>query len=97
MTAKKTFPTLCPSCGGGLHVHTLHCAACDTTISGCYRIPAIMQLRPDEQHFVEQFLLSSGSLKEMARQMSLSYPTVRNLLDEIIDKLKKIEEYESTR
>ena len=41
--------------------------------------------------FVIDFIKSSGSLKDMAKSMGVSYPTVRNILDELIDKLIKIE------
>ena len=34
-----------------------------------------------------EFVKASGSLKEMASILNVSYPTVRNRLDEIIDKL----------
>jgi hypothetical protein len=94
MSTKKLFPTICPSCGEELHVHALHCAACDTTISSDYRIPALLRLAPEQQRFVAEFIKCSGSLKEMSVQMGLSYPTVRNLLDAIIENLKNLESYE---
>ena len=50
-----------------------------------------MQLEVDEQEFVLQFLINSGSLKEMANQMGKSYPTVRNRLDDLIQKIKSYE------
>ncbi|MFP4663750.1 MAG: DUF2089 family protein [Bacteroidales bacterium] len=42
-------------------------------------------LPPDVQAFIIAFVKNSGSLKKMAKAMSLSYPTVRNRLDEIIE------------
>lgn len=92
---KKIFPTVCPSCGQELQVKSLHCGACDTTITGEYRLSPFMRLAPDEQHFLLEFIKSSGSLKEMAAMLSLSYPTVRNKLDAIIENLKRLEEHES--
>ena len=38
------------------------------------------------------FVLSSGSLKEMALRYRVSYPTVRNRLDELIERLANINE-----
>jgi hypothetical protein len=46
---------------------------------------------PEDQSFILEFIKSSGSLKEMARLLRLSYPTVRNRLDEIIERLKQTE------
>ena len=92
MTTKKIFPTLCPSCGGVLSVKSLHCAECDTTVQGEFAIHPILRLSAEEQQFVTAFIKCSGSLKQMAADMGLSYPTVRNILDEIIEKLKNYEE-----
>lgn len=85
-------PLNCPSCQTRLGISKMHCPSCGTEISGDYDIPRLMRLSPREVAFAEAFIVSSGSLKEMARLMEVSYPTVRNLLDEIIDKLKKMEE-----
>jgi len=41
--------------------------------------------------FIVEFVKSSGSLKDMARQLGVSYPTVRNMLDEIIEKLNNMD------
>jgi hypothetical protein len=89
---EKKMPLDCPSCGTRLGISKMHCAGCGTEVSGDYDIPRLMRLSPREVAFAEAFIASSGSLKEMARRMEVSYPTVRNLLDEIIDKLKKMEE-----
>jgi hypothetical protein len=51
-------------------------------------LPVLAALSADEQQFILDFVRSSGSLKEMARQRSLSYPTVRNYLDDLIAKLQ---------
>jgi hypothetical protein len=88
---EKKMPLDCPSCGTRLRIEKMHCPECDTTVTGDYDIPRLMRLAPREIAFVEDFVASSGSLKEMARRMEVSYPTVRNLLDEIIDKLKNME------
>lgn len=42
--------------------------------------------------FIKKFLLSSGSLKEIARQYDVSYPTVRLRLDRLIQKIRISEE-----
>lgn len=85
---EKKMPLDCPSCGTRLGISKMHCPGCGTEVSGDYDIPRLMRLSPREVEFVEAFVTSSGSLKEMARRMEVSYPTVRNLLDEIIGKLK---------
>ena len=51
----------------------------------------LSRLTEKEQQFIVDFIKSSGSLKDMAKSMGVSYPTVRNVLDDLIDKLNKIE------
>ena len=48
-------------------------------------------LSDDDIGFIKRFVLSSGSLKEMASQYSVSYPTVRRRLDRVIAKISAIE------
>jgi hypothetical protein len=87
---KPKLPIHCPSCSETLSVSQLSCGHCQTSISGNYSLPVLLQLTEEEQQFVLNFFLSSGSLKEMASQMGISYPTVRNKLDDMIEKVKTI-------
>jgi len=91
---KKMLPSLCPSCQSQLKVKKMNCENCGTELSGLYDFPAIVCLPQDDQTFILKFVKCSGSLKDMAKQLNLSYPTVRNILDEIIEKLEKIENRE---
>ena len=85
-------PTVCPSCYEQLRVERLKCGNCQTEVSGLYDLPVPARLTPQEQEFIIAFICSSGSLKEMAKYLKLSYPTVRNMLDEIIQKIKNYEQ-----
>ena len=87
----KSLPLICPSCSSRLKVKSLYCEQCDTTVNGSFDLPLLTNLNTDEQKFVLDFVKSSGSLKEMAGKMGLSYPTVRNMLDDIITKLTSAE------
>jgi hypothetical protein len=83
----KRLPILCPGCSSALHVKTMKCNQCGTTIDGSFDLPLLATLSPEDQKFILSFIQSSGSLKHMAREMKLSYPTVRNILDEIIERI----------
>jgi len=48
-------------------------------------------LDDDDWQFVRRFVLASGSLKAMAEQYGVSYPTVRTRLDRLIAKLQAAE------
>lgn len=51
----------------------------------------LARLRPEEQQFVIEFVRASGSLKEIARQYGVSYPTVRNRLNDLIARIEQFE------
>lgn len=52
-------------------------------------LPAwLSNLEEEDMVFIKKFLLSSGSLKEMARQYGVTYPTVRLRLDRLIQKIQ---------
>ena len=52
----------------------------------------ITELEADELKFIRNFVLASGSLKEMAQSYGVSYPTVRSRLNSVIEKIKISEE-----
>ena len=51
----------------------------------------IKELSEEDYQFIKRFILASGSLKEMAAQYGISYPTVRNRLDRLIGKVGILE------
>lgn len=80
-------PIICPSCTNTLSVAELCCDNCHTAIKGKYVIPEFLKLSAEEQDFLLNFVKESGSLKNMSQRLGLSYPTVRNMLDDMIAKL----------
>lgn len=55
----------------------------------------IVNLEDEDVSFIKRFLLASGSLKEMARQYEVTYPTVRLRLDRLIQKIRINDDTES--
>lgn len=55
---------------------------------GGYLLPALSRLGSEDQQFAVAFILHSGSLKRMAKLYGVSYPTVRNRLDDLIARLE---------
>ncbi len=49
-------------------------------------------LEEEDVAFIKRFVLASGSLKEIAQQYGVTYPTVRLRLDKLIQKIKVNEE-----
>ncbi len=84
----KKLPISCPSCDHPLAVKRLGCEHCGTEVEGVYPLPRLAALPQEDQEFICRFVKASGSLKEMAGLLKVSYPTVRNRLDEVIAKLQ---------
>jgi hypothetical protein len=81
----------CPSCQGDLLATRLACEVCGTQLDGRFEIPELLKLPAEDLAFVREFVRASGSLKAMAQREGVSYPTVRNRLDQIIARLEELE------
>lgn len=80
-------PTHCPCCNQCLMITQLHCESCGTNLLGSF-VPPFNQLSEEEQLFIKIFVLHSGSLKSVAQQMKISYPTIRKILNQIISEIE---------
>ena len=89
--------TRCPYCFGQMAVKTLLCQTCSTEVKSEFGSPKFLELSPDQQKFAIEFILASGSLKEMAKILDVSYPTVRGKLDRIIECLRSEKAAEGER
>ena len=74
----------CPTCERELAVTQLSCTACQTVISGRYSTCRFCTLSPESLRLIEIFIKNRGNVKEMERELGLSYPTVRGRLDAAI-------------
>ncbi|MCY7500390.1 MULTISPECIES: DUF2089 family protein [Bacillus] len=48
----------------------------------------ILSVDSEDREFIRKFILSSGSLKQIAKDYDVSYPTVRTRLDRIIQLIR---------
>jgi hypothetical protein len=74
----------CPSCQGNLSVAELDCPSCAIAIKGEFAFPALLRLAPAQLDFVEVFLKNRGVIRDVERELGISYPTVRARLDEVV-------------
>lgn len=88
----KKIPVNCPSCEHLLSVTGLQCPNCETLVNGRYQLPLLASLNTEEQEFILNFFKESGKLNTMAKQLNVSYPTLRNRLDDLIEKVKRLEQ-----
>jgi len=74
----------CPVCDNETKISEIYCKKCDTTIRSEFDLCNFCKLNEQQKYFVEIFLKNRGNIKEIEREMGISYPTVRNKLDEVI-------------
>lgn len=74
----------CPVCESRLQVTRLHCNTCGTTIEGEFNVGRFARLDRGQLALLESFLRSRGNLRELERELGLSYPTVRGRVETLL-------------
>jgi hypothetical protein len=74
----------CPVCDSPLTVTRLHCNTCGTTIEGEFSVGRFSRLNREQYALLESFLRSRGNLRELERELGVSYPTVRNRVEALL-------------
>ena len=74
----------CPVCSGELAVTRLRCGGCGTTIEGEFGVGRFARLTRDQVVVLESFLRSRGNLRDMERELLISYPTVRARVEALV-------------
>ena len=74
----------CPVCDHRLEVTRLHCAECDTTLEGRFSVGRFGRLNREQLGLLEMFLRARGNLRDLERELGISYPTVRNRLEALL-------------
>ncbi|WP_200271984.1 DUF2089 domain-containing protein [Luteolibacter pohnpeiensis] len=72
----KKLVTRCPFCTGQLLISRLACDTCDTRIDSELPVPPFFKLPPDLQDFVLIFLRCQGKIRDVEKELGISYPTV---------------------
>jgi len=76
--------SICPVCSNELAVTRLHCRSCGTTLEGDFSVGRFGRLNRDQLVLLESFLRSRGNLREMERELGISYPTVRSRVEALV-------------
>src|SRR5690554_2516880 len=77
----------CPTCGGEVIATELRCTNCDTVVRSEYAPCLFCRLSPEDLAFVELFVMNRGNVKEMERELGISYWSIRGRLDEIVERI----------
>lgn len=74
----------CPVCTQELSITRLRCGSCGTTLEGDFSVGRFGRLNRDQLTLLESFLRSRGNLREMERELGISYPTVRGRVEALV-------------
>lgn len=74
----------CPVCSGELTITRLHCRSCGTALEGEFGPGRFSRLDREQLGLLESFLRSRGNLKELERELGISYPTVRARVESLV-------------
>jgi len=79
--AHKTLVTACPVCSSGMTITRLSCESCGTSVEGRFEIPLLCRLPDELYQFLVVFVKNRGVIREVEKELGISYPTVRSRLD----------------
>lgn len=82
--------TSCPSCGLAMQTAAMSCTACGVKIEGNFSETFFNRLAPEDQKFLEQYLLAGFSIKALEQSGPLGYAAIRSRLDRLIAGYKKL-------
>lgn len=75
----------CPACSdNNFEISRLTCRTCGTVVEGHFVASRFAHLSEDNLSFAETFLKCRGNIKDVERELGISYPTVRSRLDRLI-------------
>jgi len=77
----------CPICGQDTQVTTIYCNDCGTKIEGHFSLCRFCRLTEEQKQFIETFVMYRGNIKEVEKRLGISYPTVRNRLEDAANAL----------
>ena len=77
--------------GAPLLVERVRVADSDIAIEGSFELPPLAQLPAEDQFFVMAFVRCHGSIKEMERIFGISYPTIKNRLNRLSERMHLVE------
>ncbi len=84
MLMKYKAPGKCPVCGEQLSITRLGCQKCTTAIEGDFEPCEFCRLPSEDLEFVKVFIKCRGNIKDVEKELGISYPTVRGKLDAVI-------------
>ena len=77
----------CPVCGSNTEVTRISCNDCSTKIEGHFHLCKFCRLTVEQKAFIDAFIKCRGNIKEVEKELGVSYPTVKNKLEDVASAL----------
>jgi hypothetical protein len=82
--ARKGLVSRCPVCDSGMAVSELTCESCGTSVRGRFPVPDLCRLPDELYQFLVVFIKNRGVIRDVEKELGISYPTVRSRLDMVL-------------
>jgi hypothetical protein len=77
--------------GADIVIERVRLTGSNIAIEGEFELPMLARLTAEEQIFIMAFIQCHGSIKDMEQMFGISYPTVKNRLSRLAEKLELVE------
>lgn len=84
---RKDLVGQCPICGGSVEITEITCNSCKSSVKGHFKPCRFCALSQEHKEFADIFIKNRGNIKEIERELGISYPTVKGKLDSLITAL----------
>lgn len=80
------FKPECPICGEKVQITQFYCSTCESTVSGSFEFAKdpFAKLNPEQLNFLLAFVRAEGRLNKLEEILGLSYPTLKNRLNDVV-------------
>ena len=82
-TLKIDLPSDCPLCGGEVKITQIRCRCCESEINSTFETGPLGKLPAEYQKFIAIFLRHRGNIKQVEKEIGISYPTINKMLEGI--------------
>jgi len=73
----------CPVCNSETEILKIGCDVCGTVIEGHFSTCKFCKLTQEQKTFIDIFIKCRGNIKEVEKELGISYPTVKNKLEDV--------------
>ena len=83
INTKIDLPADCPLCGGEVRITQIRCDCCSSEINSTFVTGPLGKLPAESQKFIAVFLRHRGNIKQVEKEIGISYPTINKMLEGI--------------